>query len=153
MGKVSGKASMSTAGGNIELKGASGSVTAKTAGGDVRLENITGSIEAKTAGGEVDAELFPAGKGSSRLASAGGNVRLRVPENARVTIEAVIRIQDRWRMGSERYKVRSDFKAESYEKNEDDEEIRAIYKLNGGGESIFLETVNADIEIKKTGPR
>lgn len=153
MGKVSGKASMSTAGGNIELKGASGTVTAKTAGGDVRLENITGSIEAKTAGGEVDAELFPSGKGSSRLTSAGGNVKLRVPENAKVTIEAVIRVQDRWWKGSERYKIRSDFKSDTYVKDGEEDEIRATYILNGGGESIFLETVNADIDIKKIGSR
>ena len=150
MGKVSGKASMSTAGGDIELKGASGTVTAKTAGGDIRIENVTGTIEAKTAGGEVEAELIPSGKGSSRLTSAGGNIKLSVPENARATIEARIQIQDRWRKYKEKYKIHSnDFKADSYEIDEDEEEIRATYKLNGGGETIFLETVNADIEIKK----
>lgn len=150
MGKVTGKASMSTAGGNIELKGASGNVNAKTAGGDIRIENVTGSIDARTAGGEVEAELIPSGKGSSRLVSSGGNIRLAIPDNAKVTIEATIQIQDRWRKYKEKYKIRSsDFKADSYEVNEDDEEIRATYKLNGGGETIYLETVNADIEIKK----
>ncbi|MBI4428615.1 MAG: DUF4097 family beta strand repeat protein, partial [Ignavibacteriales bacterium] len=149
MGKVSGKASMSTAGGNIELKGASGTVSAKTAGGDIRIENVTGTIEAKTSGGEVDAELIPSGKGSSRLVSAGGKIKLAVPENTKATIEARIQIHDRWRRYKEKYKIRStDFKADSYEMDEDEEEIRATYKLNGGGETIYLETVNADIEIK-----
>jgi DUF4097 and DUF4098 domain-containing protein YvlB len=150
MGKVSGKASMSTAGGNITLKGASGTVTAKTAGGDIRIENVTGTIDARTSGGEVEAELIPSGKGVSKLASSGGNIKLSVAENAKVTIEAVIRIHDRWRRSKEKYKIRSaDFKADSYEMDEDAEEIRATYKLNGGGETIFLETVNADIDIKK----
>jgi hypothetical protein len=36
-----------------------------------------------------------------------------------------------------------------YEKDEDGEEIRARYVLNGGGEDIRLETVNSDIKILK----
>ncbi len=148
VGKVSGKVTMSTAGGDLELKGASGRVVARTSGGDVRLRGVTGSIEAKTAGGEVDAELVPSGKGDSKLTSAGGNIRLAVPENAKVTIEATIRI-DGWGRRAERYKVRSEFKQESYETDTDAGEIRAVYKLNGGGDLIELQTVNADIDIRK----
>lgn len=148
VGKVSGRASLSTAGGDIELKGASGRVVARTSGGDVRLQGITGSIEAKTAGGEVDAELVPSGKGDSKLTSAGGTIRLAVPENARATIEAVIRFEG-WGRHADRYQVRSEFKQESYNTDMDAGEIRAVYKLNGGGDAIYLQTVNADIELKK----
>jgi hypothetical protein len=45
--------------------------------------------------------------------------------------------------------VRSEFKAESYEQDDDEREIRATYKLNGGGELIELKTVNSDITLKK----
>ncbi len=152
VGKVSGGASLKTAGGDIELRSASGTVDAKTAGGNIRLENISGSIEAKTAGGEIRAELVPSGKGTSELSTAGGNIKLYLPENAKAAIEATIRITERWFRfpGShESYDIRSDFKSESYEKDEHASEIHAKYVLNGGGERIMLETVNSNIEIRK----
>jgi DUF4097 and DUF4098 domain-containing protein YvlB len=148
VGKVSGKATLSTSGGDIELKGASGRVSARTSGGDVMLRNITGSIEAKTAGGEVEAELIPSGKGGSRLSSAGGDIRLSIAENSKVTIEATIRLQG-WGFHRDRYVVKSDFPSESYETDEDAGEIRAVYKLNGGGELVELNTVNSNIEIRR----
>jgi len=148
--KVSGSVTMSTAGGNIELDGASGTVKSSTAGGDISLQNITGSIEAGTAGGNVVAELRPSGKGRSKLSSAGGDIELSIPEDAKATIEATIRIQGRWSSRKTDYKVRSDFKADSYEQDDDEREIRATYKLNGGGELIELKTVNSDIILKKS---
>ncbi|HLA69831.1 MAG TPA: hypothetical protein VJN65_09015, partial [Bacteroidota bacterium] len=94
-------------------------------------------------------ELIPSGKGGSELVTAGGNIRLAVPENAKVTIEALIRIEGRWGSRKSKYEVRSDFKADKYEKDDDEEEIRATYNLNGGGEKIYLTTVNSNIEIRK----
>jgi DUF4097 and DUF4098 domain-containing protein YvlB len=147
--KVSGGAKLKTAGGDIVLNGASGTVEAGTAGGDIDLTNITGSIDAKTAGGDIKAELIPSGKGGSELKTAGGIIRLAVPENSKVTIEALIRIEGRWGSRKSKYAVKSDFDAESYEQDDDAEEIRATYKLNGGGERIYLSTVNSNIEIRK----
>jgi hypothetical protein len=148
VGKVSGKATLNTAGGDIELKGASGNVNAKTSGGDVKLQNITGSINAKTSGGEVEAELIPSGKGGSKLSSSGGDVRLYIDENSKATIEATIRL-DGWGSRKTRYIVKSEFPKESYETDEEADEIRAVYKLNGGGELIELSTSNSNIEIHK----
>lgn len=152
VGKVSGSANLRTAGGDLELRGASGTVEAKTAGGDIELKNITGSINAKTAGGNIEAELNPSGKGESELKTAGGDVKLFIPSTAKATIEAVIRLRDDW-WGSfskrSKYDIKSDFKADTYEKDEDREEIRGKYVLNGGGETIYLETVNGYIEIRK----
>jgi hypothetical protein len=148
VGKVSGKATLNTAGGDIELKGASGNVNAKTSGGDVRLQNITGSINAKTSGGEVEAELIPSGKGGSKLSSAGGDVRLYIEENSKATIEATIRL-DGWGSRKSRYVVKSEFPKKSYETDEEADEIRAVYELNGGGELIELSTSNSNIEIHK----
>ncbi|GJQ21346.1 MAG: hypothetical protein HBSIN02_17010 [Bacteroidia bacterium] len=149
MGKVSGDARLRTAGGNIALRGATGRVDANTAGGDIELENISGSIDARTAGGAIRAELVPTGKGASELKTAGGRIRLAIPENAKASIEAVIRIEGRWGSRKERYDIRSDFPAATYDKRDDYEEIHATYLLNGGGERIYLETVNSDIEIRK----
>jgi DUF4097 and DUF4098 domain-containing protein YvlB len=150
VGKVSGKATLKTSGGDIELHGGKGAIRAQTSGGNVRLENISGSIEANTAGGDIQAELAPGGIGSSRLSSAAGNIWLSVPENAKVTIEARIRIHGRWRDERDSYTIRSDFKAETSGRDDDEREIHAKYVLNGGGEVIMLDTVNSDIEIRKT---
>ena len=80
-------------------------------------------------------------------------MKLFIPENAKATIEATIRLRDNENWGSSsrksKYEVRSDFKAESYQKDDDRQEIRARYLLNGGGETITLETVNGFIDIKK----
>jgi len=148
VGKVSGQASMSTAGGDIALESASGRVIAKTAGGDIQLRDITGAIEARTAGGDVQAELIPSGKGRSSLKSAGGDIRLYIPENAKATIEATIEVHG-WGSDVKDYDIRSDFKAKTYDKNKDRDVIEATFELNGGGDLITLETVNANIEVRK----
>ena len=151
VGKVSGSAYLRTAGGDLKLKGASGSVEAKTAGGDIDLKNISGSIEASTAGGNVNAELNPSGKGESKLKTAGGDIKLTIPENAKATIEATIRLRENGDWGGSsrksKYEIRSDFTAANYDKHDD--EIHAVYTINGGGETITLETVNGYIDIKK----
>lgn len=151
VGKVSGSAYLRTAGGDLKLQGASGTVEAKTAGGDIELKSITGSIEASTAGGNVTADLIPSGKGESHLKTAGGDIRLTLPENAKANITATIRLRDDWGSSSRRskYEVRSDFPAATYDKDGDRDEIRARYVLNGGGETITLETTNGYIDIRK----
>jgi hypothetical protein len=146
--KVTGSASLSTAGGDIELGSASGYVKAHTSGGNLNLDNVTGSIDASTSGGDVTAELRPSGKGKSKLTSSGGEITLSLPENAKATVEAVIRIQG-WGSHKDEYKVRSEFKADTYDSKGDDREIRAVYNINGGGDLIELRTVNSDINLKK----
>ncbi len=149
VGTVSGSADLKTAGGDIRLRGGSGKVTAKTAGGKIEIKNVSGSVDAKTAGGNVEAELVPSGTGTSRLETAGGDVKLFLPGNARASIEALIRIKGDWASRSQKYEVRSDFPHQTFKKDEDAEEIRASFLLNGGGERITLETVNGNIEIRK----
>ncbi len=149
VGKVSGGARLRTSGGDIRLMGASGNVDASTAGGDIDLRDITGSIEAKTAGGDIKAEMRPSGKGTSELKTAGGDIRLAIPDNAKATIEAVIYLEGRWGSRKDRYEIRSDFKAETHDLKGDGDEIRARYVLNGGGEKIYLQTTNSNIEIRK----
>jgi DUF4097 and DUF4098 domain-containing protein YvlB len=146
VGKVTGSVTMKTAGGDIELRGGSGLIRAKTAGGDLRLTDLTGSVEGSTAGGDVMAELRPSGNGRSRLSSSGGDIVLFLPANAKATIDALIDIRGRW--DEEEYVIMSDFKAQTYDKDQTKKEIHATYILNGGGESIWLETVNGNIEIR-----
>ncbi len=147
-GRIAGKVKLNTAGGNIDLKGASGRVTAKTAGGNLNLQGVTGSIDGRTAGGEIEASLIPSGKEGTRLSSSGGNVRIYIDEKSKVTIEATIHLSG-WGHSEKKYTVISDFTKEPHESNEDSDEIREIYKLNGGGELVELRTSNSNIEIYK----
>jgi DUF4097 and DUF4098 domain-containing protein YvlB len=149
VGKVSGSATLKTAGGDIELKSATGGVRAKTAGGDLSLLNVSGSILGETAGGDVHAELIPSGKGTSRLATNGGDVTLYLPENSKASIHARIRIRGHWNDMRDEYSIMSDFQSATYEKDDDRREIRGTYILGGGGEDITIETVNGDIYIKR----
>jgi DUF4097 and DUF4098 domain-containing protein YvlB len=149
LGKVSGKADARTSGGDVEIAGASGNVVAKTSGGDLELNDISGSIQARTSGGSINADLNPTGKGNSSLKTSGGPIRIRIAENAKATIEAVINLNDSDH--AKKYKIRSDIKPDSYETSDD--EIRAVYTLNGGGETISLETSESNIEILKTGKK
>ena len=149
VGKVSGQATLNTAGGDVELSGGNGTIRASTSGGNIMLTNLSGSVEAKTSGGDIHAELAPSGKGKSRLASSNGTIKLYLPETAKATITARIRIQGWWRSQQDEYTIHSDFKEDSSERDEDERELRATYNLNGGGEVITLETVNSDIEIRK----
>lgn len=149
VGKVSGTAKMHTSGGNIDLQGSSGPVDAKTSGGDLRLRGVTGSINAATSGGDVQADLSPSGTGQSRIATSGGDITLSLPENARASVDARIELGDNWERNNKKYDILSDFKSETYVRDDKLEEIRATYKLNGGGVTIQLETSGGNIQIRK----
>jgi len=151
-GVVSGNATLSTAGGNVSLRGATGRVVATTSGGDLELENITGSVEGNTSGGNITASLNPTRTGASHLNTAAGDIHLYVPEGARATISARIHLDGWHRSSHGEFDIRSDFPAEKYEKDERSQEIRASYRLNGGGEGITLEVSAGNIEIRKAKP-
>ncbi len=148
VGLVSGIAKLNTSGGDIKLAGARGTTKVNTSGGDIKLENIYGSVKANTSGGEVYVELTPDGNEESSLSSSGGKITLLIPENAKATIEAVIKVHSK-RDLKDRYTITSDYKIENYNVDEDSREITATVTLNGGGKLIKLNTSNSKIEIKK----
>jgi DUF4097 and DUF4098 domain-containing protein YvlB len=147
LGVVKGDVTAKTAGGDIEVEGATGKAIAKTAGGDIRLSAIVGFAKAVTAGGDIYVELDPSNASTSSMETKGGDVELFLPANAKVTIEALIRLRDWDHRDADDYDITSDFKAESHDKS--DREIRARYVINGGGKVISLETVNGNIRINK----
>jgi DUF4097 and DUF4098 domain-containing protein YvlB len=146
LGMVSGSVRAKTAGGDIELESADGEVEVSTAGGDLDLHGVTGSVDGETAGGDIIAELNPARDGHSSLETQGGDVILRVPEDARATIEARIRLRGDWGEDGD-YDILSDFEPDEYDKG--NRQIMATFELNGGGHRIQLETINGFIEVRK----
>jgi len=147
VGKVSGSASLKTAGGDIELLGATGTVEVKTAGGDIECNKVSGSLDAATAGGDIYAELNPTGERANRLETQGGDIRIVIPSDANVTIDARIRIRHGWGGKDEEYDITSDFPAASHQK--DKKLVQGRYVVGSGGATITLETVNGNIEIRK----
>jgi DUF4097 and DUF4098 domain-containing protein YvlB len=149
VGNINGSASLATSGGDIELNGGTGTISAGTSGGNLHIKNISGSVSASSSGGDVYAELRPSGKGRSKLITAAGNITLYLPDNAKATVDAHIRVQGYWRGQHHDYTIQSDFTADQSSQNKEEQEIFAHYTLNGGGEQITLETVNSDIQIRK----
>ena len=149
VGKVLQTLNVGTGGGSVDVTGASGDITVRTGGGSVSMADITGTLAVKTGGGSVSVELTPSGTGGSKIYSGGGDIRLSVPQDAKTTIDATLNLKHGWGNRWKRYQITSDFKADKYEKDEDEETIVASYTLNGGGSRIELETTNGNIDIRK----
>lgn len=71
--KINGTVELSTAGGNINCNDIDGNIEASSGGGDVRLTGVTGLVDVSTAGGNIT--VGKAGK-SADLSTAGGNINI-----------------------------------------------------------------------------
>ncbi len=141
---------VSTGGGGVYIHGAKYGAKVKTGGGGIEMEDINGVVNVTTGGGSISCELTPGEKGNSTITTGGGEIELTLPENAKCIVEATINASHGW--WGKRHKkcsIHSDFKADKYEGDQDSNEIRAVYSINGGGPIITLETSESDIEIKK----
>ena len=144
---------LTTGGGGISVTGSKNGTRVKTGGGSINLENIRGYVVASTGGGSIDVELIPEGNTNSSVTTGGGEIQLRLPENAKARIDAEIEQGHGWGRSRERHGIRSDFPAENSEKDEEGSIISARYILNGGGPTIVLRTSGSDIEIIKSSSR
>lgn len=135
-----------TSGGNIEIERSNGRVDADTSGGSIRIRNTVGPIRADTAGGRIQAELaaFSGDRDASiELSTAGGDVTLRLPSDHSASITAELAVSRRARGD---YRIYTDFPLSIQE--DDDGDITASGQINGGGDRIYIETTNSDINIE-----
>ena len=146
-GRLSGVAQLETGGGNIEVLGASQEMNVKSGGGTVKLHQIAGPINVTTGGGNIDIDLLASSGGQSLIHSGGGDILLSIPENAHASIHALVTERSSWGSRHKRIDIRSEFKADSFDRKDD--EIEATYTLNGGGHSVDVETSNGIINIRK----
>jgi len=146
---VSGSAEISTAGGNINLDGATGIVEANTGAGNIKLKNINGSVEANTGAGNIYAELIPEGNKNSELNSGVGNITLKVPETASVTIVATIQVLMWSGDESDLDNINSDFTPTKIDRSKERKQIEVTFELNGGGNKIELNVALGNINIHK----
>ncbi len=145
---VSGSVMMETYGGDLTLMSATGKVEADTKGGDIDLRNVKGSLSAKTAGGDIYAELYPNGGESTYLKSSGGDIELKLPSSAKVSIDAEVRIRGSWRNHDECV-IKSDFTDQLWKSGKDKKDLEAKFDINGGGQKIRIETINSNIYINE----
>ncbi|MBN1561349.1 DUF4097 family beta strand repeat protein [candidate division KSB1 bacterium] len=168
--KVGGRCSVNTSGGDIELYDIGGAMNANTSGGDIKgenfmesisvntsggdidLDNVQGEVKGNTSGGDIDVVVtlqdFSKAHGVS-LKTSGGDIRLTIPEDLPATVIAEIRTSRR-NYEAKRYDIYSDFPLTKTKPEEHGEVvIRSEGDINGGGDTISLETSGGDIYIKK----
>lgn len=152
VGPISGESDLESSGGNIAVHGAGGKVTATTSGGDLALEQIQGAFDGSTSAGNIDATVV-GGKSGERcdgsLSSGGGNISLALPEDVNTTITAKVHDLDFSSDEEDQSEISSEFKADSYTKDDRAGTIVAVYRLNKGTGSITLDASGGSISIVK----
>jgi len=134
VGDGTGALDAKTSGGRIEVRNFSGDTEVRTSGGNLSLQRITGKIIGKTSGGSIDASIPDDVGGDVNLQTSAGNIDLSLSATATVDIDAST-------SGGE---IFSGLPLETTDV--DNDHLRG--KLNGGGESVRLETSAGNITIK-----
>ena len=168
-GNIGSDVKVVTGGGNISVDNISGVMNVKTGGGDIygvsinkggtvvtgagniSLNNLSGDVKITSGAGDVTAQFISVGSNDSKIVSGYGNVKVFIPENAKVTIEATVKLSEGNVYSVDKQSlsesIKSDFKSTTEDKRKG--EYHAVYIINGGGTNIFLQTSIGDIEIRK----
>ncbi len=150
LSKISGDMVITTGGGNVYGVGSkSGKVV--TGSGDISLKDLKGGVKITSGAGNVKAEFSSVGKDESKITTGYGNIAVYIPENEKVTIEAVVKFSGEKGWVNEKQEIsdyiKSDFKVSTEDRRND--ELRAVYQVNGGGTKIYLQASIGNIEIRK----
>ena len=128
-----------TVNGDVDAQGMPADATVSTVNGSVTV-SAAGTVEASTVNGAVDATMGRANPGRNlSFASVNGDITLRVPAAFRANVRASLL------NGS----IESDFPLTMHRQRYVGR--RAEGEINGGGRSLRLQTVNGDIEIRRSG--
>lgn len=150
IGETGGSVVAQTAGGSIRVNGSRGRVDVKTAGGSIDLLQLRNAVNASTAAGSIVAQIDAAQKTfpASKFETAAGDIRIYIPSNLPVSIEAVIDM-------ASGHKIVSDFplKIQGDGPELSGARVRGEGMLNGGGEVLRIRTTAGDIEIRRLDPQ
>lgn len=129
-----GKALLETTNGGITVKDVQGSMVLETVNGGIDVLRSAGALKAGSVNGGIDAELSDLPDGSEiRLTSTNGGINLRLPRDARLSIDA----------GTTNGRVRSDLPVDGGQPGK-----RSLKgDLNGGGGRLYVRTTNGGIDI------
>lgn len=126
-----------TVNGGVVVRGMDGQVVARTTNGGVVATEINGGIEARSVNGGVRVQLASLGGDRGQrveLSTVNGGVRVALPETAKATVLATW-VNGGITMSGLQFEVKEESKR------------RFEGRLNGGGASIRLTTVNGGITL------
>lgn len=141
---VDGRVDMNTFGGDLSLESCSGDVKAETKGGDISLKKLLGSVYANTLSGNIYAELVNDFSGKASFKSASGDIKIMLDDKVKADINAVVKIRN---SSDDDSFISADFKSISIKKRT--HEVEGVFKVNGGGNEILLNSLSGKISIKK----
>lgn len=143
---------ISTDGGTISLLYTSGPTRLTSGGGDITVRQAAASVSAETSSGDIAITIDLESKTETIDARTGkGNVILNVPPMFRADIDATIMTKD-----PTADTILSDLPGlvVTREQTGNTTRVRAVGKINGGGEKIVLQATGGDIRIStgRVGP-
>jgi hypothetical protein len=127
-----------TENGGVELENVDGRITAATTNGGISGEDVEGSLIAETVNGGVRVDLASIA-GDVQVSTTNGPIRLTIPRDARVTLEASVVNGD--------INVDREFGVEAAAGR--NQTLTA--PLNGGGTRLSAASVNGGIRIRARG--
>jgi DUF4097 and DUF4098 domain-containing protein YvlB len=134
---IEGKVNGQTEGGDVTAVGCQDEVQVRTEGGNIAIEEFTGKgLQALTEGGSIVAEFAVPPRSDCTLRTSGGNVTVRIPETAAVTLDA----------HTAGGTTRTDLPVQ-VQGRQDGETLRGT--INGGGPMLKLETEGGNIRMLK----
>jgi DUF4097 and DUF4098 domain-containing protein YvlB len=134
---IDGDVNAQTMGGDVQASGCNGKLLLKTMGGSITADKFKGSsIQATTEGGSVSADMLVAPTSDCKFGTSGGNVSIRLPGDAAVTLDAQ----------TEGGSIDTDFPIQVAHHFANDSFNGT---LNGGGPTLKLETTGGNIEVMK----
>ena len=142
--KVGGMANVNSQDGDIDFFEGIGMIIAQTNSGDITLRKVSGAVDARTEDGDISAEMYSGSGGSSKFYSRDGELEILFSQDAKATVDAKVTGAD----AEDEDSLSSDFPPVS-----DKNKLAAKYEINGGGDSILLESVNGEISIRKLVPK
>jgi DUF4097 and DUF4098 domain-containing protein YvlB len=143
---------ISTDGGTISLLYTSGPTRLTSGGGDITVRQAASSVTAETTSGDIAITIDPDSKTETIDARTGkGNVILNVPALFGADIDATINTND-----PNGDTIVSDLPGLSITREQvgGTTRVRAVGKINGGGEKVVLQATGGDIRIStgRVGP-
>ncbi len=129
-----GKVRLETTNGAVDVADVTGDVNAGSTNGAISATRVAGAVKAETTNGEVSVELASLPGGSDlRFASTNGSVHVRLPRDARLSVDAE----------TTNGHVKTDFEVRGAVSGK-----RSLKgDINGGGGQLKIRTTNGGIEI------
>ena len=138
LGEVGGPADISTAAGSIRVKIAAAALTAKTSGGNIQVDDARGPLQAKTAAGSISVSFTAQPKEDCKLATAGGNIDIRLSEKLAFNVDA--------HTAGGRVSHELPANTLTISKHQGD---TLQGKVNGGGAALALQTSAGNISLRR----